>query len=525
MPPVSSVDKIMEGIKRGEKPIKKRMRFQLPYVASFIGVLLLGGILAVQLLSQPNDLANSGSNPTKDSVNQTVTETDIELARKEVRGLYEGRLGKLREVLQFEDAEQYRFVQEAKEAVEKFEKRKNYASQTELTTYMEKVNGIITLRVSMPNEEFERLQNIEKSDEKIKNNQLFAYIDKLNMLHERFHEQWLPLYEKNQHKITDITAYVNELNNGNITDDPDYAALIKMLRENGYSFYYEGEASINFQPDYSAIYDQLTDSLSDDAKLYLTLESEEKPLMDGTLTISHKELGERLLEIEGFVLNNPSFTMVEQMKEQYRRYMDAYLKGTNNTDIVSEDGKLLNDVKANFEALINENEYSETTKIVSRYVQKLAETQFTLTNELRAQTIELPADLKPQIEEYSLDIHLLPLTDKMIARYKEFKERGDWTLFNGLGENSFEMTVARIYMYAVEKGDYETANQLSYKGADLNKEQADYQALSNDVIKVRTNYKQEGEEIEHILIKKNGDTAVFRMKLEDGYPKIASKQD
>ncbi|MBZ5752530.1 hypothetical protein [Metabacillus rhizolycopersici] len=537
IPTVSSTEKIMEVVKQNEKPTKKRMSFQLPYVASFIGVLLLGGILAMQLLSQTNNLTNSGKAPTEDTINQTVTEAEIEMAIKEIRGHYERKLGELKEELQSEDAQQYGFVQEAKKAVEKFEQRKNYASQTELTTYMERVNEIITLRVSMPDEEFELLENAAKSGETIKNNQLFGYIDKLNMLHERFHEQWIPLYERNQHTITDITAYVNELNNGNeLTGDPDYLELIKTLRKNGYYFYHEGEGYVNFKPDYTNIYNQLADSLGDDAKLYLKLESEKTRLMDGALTSSHKELGERLLEMESFVLNYPSFLKIDQIKEQYRMYIDVYLKGTNNTRIVTEDGEISNEVKANFEALLNENEYSETAKIVSRYVQKLEETQFILTDELRAEVIELPKVLKPQSEEYSTYTYLLPISDEMIVRYEEFKARGDLTLFYGLGGNTVEMSVARIYMYAVEKGDYDTAYQLSYNGTDSelpNQEQfvkemqqatVDYQALSNDVVKVSTNYEQNGEEINQLLIKENGETIVMHMKLENGYPKVVNHQ-
>ena len=460
IPEVSSTEKIMEVVKQNEKPIKKRMSFQLPYVASFIGVLLLGGILAMQLLSQTNNLTNSGKAPTEDTINQTVTEAEIEMAIKEIRGHYERKLDELKEELQFEDAQQYGFVQEAKKAVEKFERRKNYVSQTEITTYMESVNDIITLRVSMPDEEFELLQTAAKSGGTIKNNQLFGYIDKLNMLHERFHEQWIPLYERNQHTITDITAYVNELNNGNeLTGDPDYLELIKTLRENGYYFYHEGEGYVNLKPDYTNIYNQLADSLGDDAKLYLKLETEKKLLMDGALTSSHKELGERLLEMESFVLNNPSFSKVEQIKEQYRIYIDVYLKGINNTRIVTEEGEISNDVKANFEALINENKYSETAKIVNRYVQKLEETQFILSDELRAEVIELPKALMPQSEEYSIDAYLLPISDEMIVSYEEFKDSGDLNLFNELGGNTVEMSVSRIYMYAVEKGDYETVYQ------------------------------------------------------------------
>ena len=133
-----------------------------------------------------------------------------------------------------------------------------------------------------------------------------------------------------------------------------------------------------------------------------------------------------------------------------------------------------------------------------------------------------------------MDAYLLPISDEMIGRYGEFKTSGDLTLFTGLGSTTVEMSVARIYMYAVEKGDYNTAYQLSYNGADsglpnqaqfvkeMQQATVDYQALSNDVVKVSTNYEQNGEEINHLLIKENGETIVMHMKLEKGYPKTVN---
>jgi hypothetical protein len=36
----------------------------------------------------------------------------------------------------------------------------------------------------------------------------------------------------------------------------------------------------------------------------------------------------------------------------------------------------------------------------------------------------------------------------------------------------------------------------------------------------RTNYDQNGEMIEHTFIKENGETVMFRMRLEKGFPKV-----
>ncbi|OAS87093.1 MULTISPECIES: hypothetical protein [Metabacillus] len=534
IPTISSSERILQQLKEQEKPVKKRMLLQFPYVASFIGVLLIGGFLAIQLLSQIN--LNSGEQtPTENRENQPITEADIETAINETRGYYERRVDELIDKLGFEDVEQYGFVQEAKIVVEKFEERKSYESQAELTNYMERVKEIITSRVSMPHEEYKLMKKAVDNGEAISDSQLYGYIDKLDMLHEQFYEQWIKMYQSNQYTMTDIESYLEELNTGNIKNgNQDYIELTKTLTAYGYYFFNDGEGTINFAPNYLKIHNQLEKSLKEDAKVYLKIKSEKKALSDGALAINHDELGERLLEIEDFVLNNPSSPKVDEFKVQYRLYIDFYLKGTNNTLLVSDNGKIKDEVKINFETLITENEYSETAKIVKGFYNKLKENQFTLTNELREQEIEVSKMLKPNPEEYAIEKNLLPITKEMAAKYEDFKNKGDMTIFNDgfAGLNSIDLTVARIYMYAIEKGDFETAYRLSYNGAnsklpekeafikEMQKSPINYQALSNEVIKVRSIYEQNGEDIEHILIKENEDTVSFRMKQENGFPKV-----
>ncbi|WP_299087320.1 hypothetical protein [uncultured Metabacillus sp.] len=532
IPTVSSPDKIMDQLKRQEKPVKKRIFFQLPFVASFIGVLLIGGILGIQLLSQSNLFISGEKTPIK----EPVSAKDIETANNEIRGYYERRLDELIEELDFEEAEQYKFVQEAKAAVEKFEQRKNYATQRELTTYRDKVMEIIDDRVSMPNEQFETFEQTAEDGEEIPVSQIYSYLDKLELLSELFYEEWYPLYIENQQNITDIEAYVEGINSGEtITGDQEFIDYTNRLRSYGYTFFHEGEGSINFAPDYTNVYNDLERALTDDAKVYLKIKSEKKAMMDGALVISHTELGERLLAIEEFILKKPSSPIVEELKLQYRHYLTLYLKGTNNTSIVTDGGKIKEEIKTNFENLISDNKYSETAKTVEAFYQKLKDAQFILTDEIRAEEISLPDLLKPKIEEYSLEKHLLPITKEMLARYKALKQNGDTTVYSEeySGANtSIEFAVARIYMHAITKGDFETAYQLSYHGKDsdlpeldvfieqMKAAQADYQALSNEVKYVRTNYKEEGEVIEHVLIKETGESVLFKMRRENGLPKV-----
>lgn len=535
LPPVSSPEKIMNDIKENEKLSKRHVLFQLPYVASFIGVLLISGILGIQFITQSEDETSGRTAPAEERNSQQITNEDIETAINETRGYYERRVDELKNELNFEDVEQYAFVQEAKNAVEKFEARKNYASQTELTSYMERVKEIIKYRVSIPQEEFKLLLEKEANGEKITAEELYAYIDKLEILHEQLYEQWNKSYTNNQQTIDDIESYIDELNAGTIkTEDQQYIEICIALKTYGYSFFNEGEGMINFAPDYQNIYSQLEKSLNEDAKVYLKIKSEKKALLDGELVISHKDLGKRLLEIEDFVLNNPVSTKVEELKEQYVVYLTIYLKGSDNTILVTEDGVIKPEVKTNYESLLNEYEYSETAKIVKKFYQSLEVAQFRLTNELRATKIEVPKELKPKSEEFSMNINLLPITTEMKAIYEEFKVNGDMSVFDQPlpGANSIELAIARIYMYAVEKGDEETAaNLLTHaENGKITEQEAvkekggesptDFQALSNDVKKVRTIYRQDGIVIEHIFTKENEEIATFRMRVENGYPKI-----
>ncbi|KKI89954.1 hypothetical protein WQ54_22705 [Bacillus sp. SA1-12] len=532
LPTVSSSDKIMDQIKRQEKPVKKRAVFQLPLVASFIGVLIIGGILGIQLMSQSTNFRTGEEGPK----NQPVTNKEIEEAINETRGLYERNLDQLNENLKFEEAEQYRFVQEAKAAVERFEQRKNYESQAELETYRDKVKEIITYRVSMPNEEFELFKKDAVNGEEITESQLYSYLDKLELLHELFFEEWYDLFIQNQHSITDIENYVKQLNDGNLIEgDQEFIELTKTLRAYGYIFFHEGEGGINFKPDYTDVYKSLEKALTEDAKVYLKIKSEKEAFMDGALAISHPELGKRLLEIEEFILKNPSSPIAEELKIQYQYYLASYLLGMNNTSIVIEGEKLKEEIKINFEKLISENKFSETAKVVEEFYQKLKAAQFILTDELRAEEITLPDILKPKVQEYSLEKHLLPTTKEMLARYKSLKDTGATSIYSepySGADTSIEFAVARIYMYAISKGDFETAYQLSYHGKgsklpelevfieQMKAAQADYQALSNEVKYVRTNYEETGEVIEHVLIKENGESVLFKMRLENSLPKV-----
>ncbi|MGM0875543.1 MAG: hypothetical protein ACQEWV_12210 [Bacillota bacterium] len=535
IPTISSSEKIINEVKKAEKPIKRRIFFQLPYIASFIGILLIGGILGIQLLTQTKQLNSGEKQPSEEIENQPVTETEIETSINETRGYYERKVDELKEKLGFEDVEQYGFVQEARDAVEKFETRKDYSSKVELTTYMEKVKEIITLRVSMPHEEFKLLEKMRGNEETLDDQYILNYINKLELLHERYYEKWELLYSVNLDKISNVTDYVEKLNSGNVGEGSnDYLNLVDTLKSSGYTFIDEGEGIISFKVDYEKIATEFSGNVTNQLTFYLEIQQEKSIKADGEITISREELKNRLLDLEMTILKSPTFENIEQLKGYYQDWINIYLTGIVNQPITNGNGIVKREIIADFESLVEDHPNTDTSKIVQSFLNTLKENDLILTKELKEEVLSaLPTELKPAVNG-GISKNLLPITDQMIASYEEFKESFNSHVFEGpyVGTNTIDIAIARIYMYAIEVGDYETAYFLTYKGADsklLDKNQflkeikqspVNYQRLSNEVIMLRTNYEQNGEMIEHTFIKENGETIVFRMRLENGYPKV-----
>ncbi|MFC0271026.1 hypothetical protein ACFFIX_06130 [Metabacillus herbersteinensis] len=527
IPTKTSPEKIINEIKKTEKPKKKRTI--MPYVASFVGVLLLAGVLGTQLIGQ------QGSKPTNpeqiEEMELPTTAEDIEKKNYEIRGYYERKVDELNNLFAMEDVEQYGFVQEAKQAVKTMENRKDYTTKVELENYSSIVKEIIDARVSMPEVEYELLKSKVRNGEKISDEELLAYLEKLDMMYEQYFERWYGSYR--EAGVTDIVKHVDDLSKGNIvSEDEDYLNLVSELKMSGYSFFNEGEGDIGIEPDYQRFSEELAASLSEEMILYLQVQGEKRVAMDAALSISHEELGERIIRVEEFMTENPNFKDINIFKDRYLRWIEIYLNGIPNSTVSNLDGSLKQEVKENFEKIIKDHKNTETAKIIGNFYQEIEANNFMYNAELSSYSIDIPAQFQPS-DSRSMDKYLLPLTVNMKAQYVEFKENGESVLDQTTIGNSIETMVTRFYMYAVETGDYDTAYSLLYKGEGskvtsrenyievLKQAPQNYQQLSNEVVKLRTDYiNQDGSEIDQVLTKKNSETVTFKMKNENGIPKV-----
>lgn len=532
MSTISSVDNIVNEVKKAEKPYKRKVKLTLPYVASFVGILFIAGILATQLLTQPeNTTINKPAQNLPE--NRPVTADEVDAEKNAIRGYYERKVDELEEKLGFRDVEQYVFVQEAKEAVQKFEDRTSYRTQTELKNYSNNVKHIIDLRVSLPNEEFELIRTMTEDNQMI-DEEIIKYIEKLEYLKERYTDRWQNLHLEYQAQVTNISDYVDTLNSQEFNmGSQEYINLVEEMKRIGYLFIEDGEGTIYFKINYRKISDAFNGRMSKELELYLEIKQEAKVASDAALTVTRKELEEKIILLEKMILKNPNFGHLNELKLLYQQWIQYYLIGLDNTPTIDQQGKIKEDVLNEFESFISTHPNSQTSKIVQNFLSKRNDQNNQLTPQLRKEVESLiPSELK--VVPNGLPVNLLPLTDQMMETYNAYKESENNQLLDGpfAGYNTIDLVVARMYMYALETEDYEMAYALIYKGSDssvptleqftseIKKAALNIQTLSNEVRMVNFKYTQNGERVEHIYIKQNGETVELQLRLEEGYPKV-----
>ncbi|WP_175640600.1 hypothetical protein [Metabacillus schmidteae] len=532
MSTISSVEKIVGEVKKAEKPYKRKVKLTLPYVASFVGILFIAGILATQLLTQPeNTTVDKPSQNTPE--NRPVTADEVDATINEIRGYYERKVDELENKLGFPDVEQYAFVQEAKEAVRKFEGRTSYKSQTELKNYSNNVKQIIDLRVSLPNEEFELIRTMSE-DKQVSDEEIIKYIEKLEYLKERYTDKWENLHQMHQGQVTNISGYVDKLNSPDFNmGSEEYIDLVEEMKRLGYLFINGGEGTIYFKINYTKISEAFNGRMSKELVLYLDIKQGTKIASDAELTVTRKELEEKIILLEGIILKSPTFEDLNDLKLLYQQWVEYYLIGLDNSPVKDNQGYMKEDILNEFNTFISEYPNSETSIIVQSFMSKLKDQDNQWTPQLK-QEAEALIPLSLKVVPNGLRVNLLPLTDQMMETYEAYKESENNQLLEGpfAGNNTIDLVVARMYMYALVKEDYEMAYALTYKGPDadvptleqftseIREAELNIQKLSNEVKMVDTTYTQTGERVEHTYIKQNGETVQLKLRLEDGYPKV-----
>lgn len=260
---------------------------------------------------------------------------------------------------------------EEKNNLNEIDQTKNSAIDT--TSIKEELPEI-TFNKKMTSDEL--IQNFKLKSETISTKLKDLTALEANALYLKYREEnndFLRLLESKNQKLLDEFYAENRQN--------EIKTLSNKLKQGGLRIMEVGEGYVELRtvPDY--YYSIYKNSVTEDFKHYLTLTKEEEKKLysaDAGLMISFKELGNRIISWENFLLKFPKSTLRKEVKESYVYYQMDYLFGLDNTPTTErwmEEGKpyIYEENLAEFINFIAKNPKSPTTKLVRLYLEKFSD--------------------------------------------------------------------------------------------------------------------------------------------------------
>lgn len=93
------------------------------------------------------------------------------------------------------------------------------------------------------------------------------------------------------------------------------------------------------------------------------------PVLDGEMTVTHEELGQRLVEIEKYISKYPKGIKLQDVLRCYGECLKLYLEGSVNSPIYDgETGKIKEEIMADYITLSSRKELV-TSKAISKYLE------------------------------------------------------------------------------------------------------------------------------------------------------------
>lgn len=216
----------------------------------------------------------------------------------------------------------------------------------------------------MPFTEFTMLK--DQSD--ISDEQILHYIEKLELLKERYTDEWEMNFKEQSIDVSNVKDYVQQLNSGSVKNGTeDYMNLVDEMKGNGYIFVDDGEGMISFTVDYGKISETFSEKLSEELKLFLDIQKNKRYKVDAELVISRDELETRLIQLESIIIKHPNFSNINDLKILFQDLMKNYLTGTENSQITTNEAKVKEEIISDFEKFISENNNTMSSQIVDAF--------------------------------------------------------------------------------------------------------------------------------------------------------------
>ena len=243
----------------------------------------------------------------------------------------------------------------------------------------------------------EKTEVIETTEEKVDDvieNEKIKFSDKAYKLFEDFSNKKKDITEKlkslnkeeanklykqyvedNQIVIADIynetAEFINSISlpENNFTDK-DVEDVIKILNKYSLGLYDLGEgATIYTAPDF--YYNIFKDYITDDYKEYLqftTNEQKEPYIVDFSIAVPFKEIGDRIITLENLLNNYPNTTLKNEIKESLSVYREVYLLGVDDT-LTIEDNSIVGENKEEFNRFMKKYPNSPTVELIVYFLE------------------------------------------------------------------------------------------------------------------------------------------------------------
>lgn len=139
--------------------------------------------------------------------------------------------------------------------------------------------------------------------------------------------------------------------------------------------------------------------LSQEGKDYMSIrniDSQERPMSDGSLNISFDELLSRIFQAEEFLTDYPDAIKKAEMLEEYDYKINAYLVGLPNTPIMNfETKKIKDEVLASYKSAAQKDKHF--SKVVEEHLNNIEENENIIDDEIIRKAYEL---VKKALEKF-----------------------------------------------------------------------------------------------------------------------------
>ncbi|KAA0545398.1 hypothetical protein FZW96_18710 [Bacillus sp. BGMRC 2118] len=394
IPTTSNPAKIMEQIKKTEKKRKKKWVAQLPYVASFIGVLIIGSLLAVQLLSSQETNTGDGveKNPEekppvtseqketdeqKKETEQNVTEEQIAEKHKILVAYYDELLSTSYEhpIVQIEDVESLSYIKEAKELVENVgsPQYRNYKDEQDLEQSFEEYMTFIKNRFEMPKTDIEQLKESKKDD---LSSEVMDIIRKQEELKVYFQNQLISFSKSGElTKLSqDFFEQQNKLLSVKGIENHELEAFAQYLKDNGFTLI-DLEGMHEVEIDFQALYEASGAKLNDSVIVFIDTKKN-RIVTDGHLQGNWNTVADRIALLESIRSNFEGSSKVV-IDQEIAFYMNIYINGAEYPRPYLEDGTLDPELKASYMKFLEERDSNtESYKKVEEHYKALEKRNF-----------------------------------------------------------------------------------------------------------------------------------------------------